>query len=390
MDIQSKEIQKIEGYFGEEENSVDHKFFEGEAFINRFNLRESYVIFNTPVPKPERGNTICFVTRDEYRIYLRFPSSYMTGNYFEVKFRINKIVIPKSNEKYVRTGSFKRLVYLPEEIELFGFSVEKCERQYYEDRRKKRENYFEWSYEGSITEREIEKVLMALSFLTCCSLFKSEHSNGNTLTLVDLKSDRHTLDYVGSGMMFFPISIKTIEELIGNIKWKHIYRFQLAYKSFCSTKNYKFKLYNGCSILDYLITLFTRNLSIKQLVNQLEKHGKSAKLYAILWHLKLDNSIKQYLQEIFPEVSFSEFGFDKKFEFYELRDSHIHRGHLFLSQSEVWKYQRCLVSVNELIRILIPHLEKLDEWGFTDKPVLKLLLKFFFPLKNYLYITIYD
>ena len=166
------------------------------------------------------------------------------------------------------------------------------------------------------------------------------------------------------------LKIKTIEELIENVKWEYIYNFHLAYKNFCRAKNYEYQLYKGCSVLDYLISLFERNLDIKELRSRLKNSDKSSRLYALLWYLELDNSTKVYLEEVFPGVSFWELKFDKKFEFYELRDSHLHRGQLFLTQNEVWKFQRCLVSVNEIIRILIPHLDKIREWDFTGKPFL--------------------
>jgi len=372
MDIDSKEIQKIKGYFKRDQKSQkSEKVFEGEAFIDRFNLRESYVKFFSPVPKPKEGNIIRFIVDNEKSLDLKFPSSYWSGNYSEVSFSIAKIYLQEGKEKYVRTGSFKRLIYFPEKIEVFGYTVCKCEHQYYDGEKRIRKNYFEWRYQNSITKKEIDKVLMALSFLTCFSLFISEHSNGNTITIFDKKSDKFTLPYMGSGMMIFPISIKTIEELIENVNWENIYNFQLAYKNFCRAKNYEYQLYKGCSVLDYLISLFERNLDLKELRSRFKKNDKSSRLFALLWYLELDNSTKIYLEEVFPGVSFSEFNFDKKFEFYELRDSHLHRGQLFLTQNEVWKFQRCLVAVNEILRILIPHLDQIKEWDFTGKPFYK-------------------
>lgn len=372
MDINIKKIQKIEGYFWSDQKPLkSEETFEGEAFIDRFNLRESYVKFFCPVPKPTGGDTICYIIDDKTRLHLKFPTPYWANNYLEVSFSIAKVSLQENDEKYVRTGSIKRLIYFPEVIEVFGYTIRKCEHQYYEGEKRIRENYFEWSYQNSITKREIDKVLMALSFLTCCSLFISERSNGSTITIFDKKSDKFTLPYMGSGMMFFPLSIRTIEKLIENIKWEYIYNFQLAYKNFCRAKNYEYQLYKGCSVLDYLISLFERNLDLKELRSLLKSSDKSSRLYALLWYLDLDHPIKLYLEEIFPGVSFSEFKFDKKFEFYELRDSHLHRGQLFLTQNEVWKFQRCLVSVNEIIRILIPHLDKIKEWDFTGKPFYK-------------------
>ncbi len=372
MDIDTKKIQKIEGYFEiDGKPQKNEETFEGEAFIDRFNLRESYVKFYCPVPQPKGGDTIRFVINSGNSLDLKFPTSYWGDNYSEISFSIDKVCLHESKKKYVRTGSFKRLIYFPEEIEVFGYTVRKCEHQFYEGEKRIKKNYFEWSYQNSITKREIDKILMALSFLTCCSLFISEHSNGNALTIFNKKSDKFTLPYMGSGMMIFPISIKTIEELIEKVNWENIYNFQLAYKNFCRAKNYEYQLYKGCSVLDYLISLFERNLDLRELRSRLKNSDKSSKLYALLWYLELDNSTKMYLEEVFPDVSFSEFEFSKKFEFYELRDSHLHRGQLFLTQNEVWKFQRCLVSVNEIIRILIPHLDRIKEWDFTGKPFYK-------------------
>ena len=369
MDLDSIEGQIINGYFNLDENPQKiEKRFEGEIFLNRFNLRESYVKFHCHVPKPSGGDTICFVTVDGSTLHLRFSTSYWSGNYFEEKFSIEEVVHPISDKKYIRTGSIKRLIYFPEEIEVLGFIVRKCERKYYEGEKRIRENYFEWNYQNSITKREIDKVLMSLSFLTNSSLFISEHSDGETTTVFNMKSSKFTIPYMGSGMMFFPITIETVEGLINKIKWRYIYNFHLAYKHFCCAKNYEYQLYKGCSILDYMISLFDRNLEFRDYKKRLKHSDKSSVLYSLLWYLNLDISTKSYLEKIFPETSWSEFKLNKRFEFFELRDSHIHRGQLFLTQEEVSKFQRCLVAVNELIRILIPHLDKIDEWGFTNKP----------------------
>jgi len=364
MVLDSNEIQEVNGYFQVDGQTVGDEIYQAKIDFNRFNVRDSYILFNDHVPQYWRDESFFFVIDNKYKLYLNHPSQYWSGTYSETKFTIKKLVIDTKTDKYVRTGAIKKLVYFPRELRILGFKLNANEYTYFEGEKRKGKTYFDCTYQNSISDEEFDKILMVLSVLSCSSFFISEKSDGEKVEIHNFKSTECKVPYSGSGNMYFPVQVHTLEKLIDEVRWKDLNQFNLAYKSFCRTENLVFQLYNGCAILDWLIELFSRNL------NDIKKAriGKSAILYRILNFLELNDAVKKYLESIFPEIPFNGFTFEKKFEFYELRDKYIHRGGLLLTDDDIRKFQRCIVSLNEILRILIPFLHLIKEWQFTDKP----------------------
>jgi hypothetical protein len=365
MILDGKEIQEVTGYFQCNGKTVGSEFYQAKINFNKFNVRESYLLFNSNTPQLWKDESFCFVIDNKYKFFLNDPSRYWSGTYSETKFTIDKLVIEEKGEKYVRTGAIKKLVYFPRELSIFGYKLKSKVYRYKEGEKRKRKTYFEWTFQNNISEEEIDKILMVLSVLSCSSFFISEISDGEKVEIHNFESTACRIPYFGSGNMYYPIQIRALEKLISEIRWKDLDQFHLAYKSFCRTENLVFQLYNGCAILDWVIELFERNLKGFKIK---KREGKSAILYRIISFFKLDDIVKEYIETIFPEISFNEFYFEKKFEFYELRDEYIHRGGLLLTIEDIRKFQRCIVSLNELLRILIPFLYLINEWQVKDRP----------------------
>jgi hypothetical protein len=369
MILDRKEIQEVTGFFQCNGKAVGSEFYQAKIYFNRFNVRESYLLFNSNIPQLWKDESFCFVIDNKYKFFLNDPFQYSSGTYSETKFPIDKLVIKEKGGKFVRTGAIKQMTYFPRELNILGYKLKSKEYRYKEGEKRKRKTYFEWTYQNNISEEEIDKVLMVLSFLSCTSFFISEISDGEKVIVQNFKSTECRIPYLGSGNMYYPIQINALENLIGELKWKDLDQFHLAYKSFCRTENLVFQLYNGCAILDWVIELFERNLKgFKK-----KREGKSATLYRIISFLELDDIVKEYIETVFPEISFNEFNFEKKFEFYEMRDEYIHRGGLLLTIEDIRKFQRCIVSLNELLRILMPFLYLIKEWQLKDRPYYKTL-----------------
>lgn len=375
MILDRNEIQEVTGLFQCDGQSFGNGSYQAKLYFNRFHVRESYILFNEHIPQLWRDESFCVVIDSKYKFYLNHPSQYWSGTYSETKFTIRKLVIDTKTEKYVRTGAIKQLDYFPRELSILEYKLKSKEYRYKVGEKRKRKTYFEWTFEHSISEEEIDKVLMVLSFLSCSSFFISEISDGEKVEIHNFKSSESRVPYSGSGNLSYPIQIDALEKLISEVRWKDLDKFHLAYKSFCRSENLVFQLYNGCAILDWLIDLFDRNLKLNSLKKKIKskRQDKSARLYCILYFLELDEKVKVYLESIFPGTTFNEFAWEKKFEFYEMRDKYIHRGGLLLTEDEMRKFQRCIVSLNEILRIMIPFLYLITEWQFTDKPHYKTL-----------------
>lgn len=363
MQINNLDHQSIKGYFDEN----DSETFEGQLLLDRHRLWNSSLTFREIIPNAfSKREESLFVTEDDIKLVLGIPSSHISGHDAQVKFDIKKVIMPKnSNQDYIRTGPVKKLTYFPRDLQVLGINFELKRVEKSKRLGNSPEFYFEGTIDETINQSKIEKLLFCLSTLTGSFLWLSEKNIEGNLILENRKSKSRSLPYMGSGMMHFPIEIKELERLCNAIKWKNLYHFHLHYSNFCTTSNYVFQLYRGCALLDYLITLFKRNLQVNG------KKGKTSDLYAIIKRLKIDKKNLEYLHNIFPNLPRKVDEVEEKFEFFELRDDHIHRGGIFLKQEEVWKFQRCIVSLNEVIRILIPHLDNIKDWKFHSKSYYK-------------------
>jgi len=58
---------------------------------------------------------------------------------------------------------------------------------------------------------------------------------------------------------------------------------------------------------------------------------------------------------------------DLKFDFYELRDSHVHRGQILEVDSDFPRYRNAIVALDEVIRIILPHLGVIKNWSLQNK-----------------------
>lgn len=368
LNLDTSETQRINGRFC----SHPDQEYTCRIRFDRYRLWEGMAIFDVALNLWENGSPEKFITSDGTEIQLRFPSVRIGGDGNETRVLIHKITRTEAGKKYIRTGAVKGLLYFPRQFSLLGSEVEREEVKLIYKGRKKSYFAFRCSYERDITQGQVDKLLLGLSILSNSSLRLSELSNGSEVQLYDNESSKCNIFYYGSGNMYSPITKATVEQLIDEVPWKRLWRFHLALANFIRTKDQVHQLYRGCALLEYLITLFERSkLLATDYYSQPKKKkklGKSLKLYALMYNIGLPEQQKHYIEEMFPGITFKDFQISKRFEFFELRDAHIHRGELFMTQEQLWQFSRCNVAVNEIIRMLIPHLYKIKEWDYTDKP----------------------
>lgn len=366
LNINSREPQIIEGEFidqpswSELENTC-------EIQMDRFHLNESVVKFEGYIPNSKE--LIRFRIPDGKILQLRFSGMYKSHTFFSIE----SLDFTTDRSNYIRTGSIKETVhmtYFPTQIELHGITFDKMENRFVVNDKPIREVYFEASTPIELNRIEIDKLLLSLSVLTCNHFTLMEICNQGIARIKSRFSKPSEVPYIGSGILFYPISRVQVEVLLDDIKWEHLEKLFLSYSNYITDASWVGQLYKGCGILDRLIDLFLREERFKERSKELKRQDKSAKLYSILYELDLSSKVKEIIEYMFPELSMSELRIDKKFEFYELRDAHLHRDKLFLMSSDLEKYRRSLVVINDLIRILIPKTKLIKEWSFTDKPTL--------------------
>lgn len=367
FNLDSTETQHLTGRF---ENYPEEEYSCRISF-NRFRLWEAEVVFDEAVNVWDERIPVSFIIKDETELLLIYSGARIGGIGDETRARIHKIVKKESGSKYFCTGAVKGLLYFPRQFDLMGLNVSKEEVKIFEKGRPKTFYYFQCSYQSNISEHQINKAILGLSILSNSSLRLTEHSDGETLVLYENVSAGSEIYYSGTGLMHFPIGKAAIEKMVVDVPWKQLWRFHLMLSNFVRTTDMVHQLYRGCALLDYLIELFDRSkycgVEYKNQPKKIQKLGKSLKLYGLLFNLGLNEPEKRYIEEIFPGLTLEKFQIAKKFEFYELRDAHIHRGELFMTQEQLWQFARCNVSVNEIIRMLIPHLSKITQWQYTNK-----------------------
>lgn len=365
LNIDIKEPQIVEGEFIDQSNWGEIET-TCEIRMDRFHLNKSEVKFDSYVPSLGLNEVLKYETRNGIELYLVNSGSYLGGRANATYFKIKEVVLKERSNKYFASGTVKNMVYFPNELEILGCKAVKKVRKYEINGRPKKEMYFVFQYNDELSQGQIEKYLYSLSVLSCNKLMIMEHSNEEHLQIKALQSSSCNVPYLGSGILFYPIKVQEIEDLVEQVNWKHLHKLFLAYTSYCTTEYWIHQLYRGCSVLEYLVDLYWRNLDMnsfkESLKEPLKKNRRSAKLFGVFLKLDLNPLVYDFLSEVFPEIDFKDGKIPSKFEFFELRDRHIHRGELFLIDSDLNSYRRALTSLNDVIRLLITKVYLITDW----------------------------
>lgn len=374
LNIDSKDPQLVEGEFIDQPSWGEIET-TSEILIDKFHLYDSEVKFEGYVPNIGLNQRLKYKTKNGLTLHLVHSGRYLGGRSNATFFRVKEIEVKKEPGVYFRSGLVKNMIYFPDKFHLFGNEVLKREHKYDVNGRPQTEMFFEVELSEKISTKDINKYLLSISLLSCNHLTLMEYCDNSKLTLYDYKSSSSSVPYFGSGLLFFPIKINTVVNLIQNSDWDKTEKLLLSYANYCTTNNWIHQLFRGCSILEYLVDLFWRNLDMSQLKKKLsgpyQSHRRSTKLFGVLIKLNIENAIVEFLESIFQGLNFSEYDIPSKFEFFELRDRHIHRGELFLLESDPEIYRRALASLNDVLRIIIPYSYKIKDWQMHEHPHMK-------------------
>lgn len=353
LNIDTPETQGLMGCFV---NYPEKKYVCMITF-NRYRLWEGKVVFDGYTPELEGNDCTEFRLKSGDLLFLKIRFHNM--DYNETIYRIDKIETScdKVSENIMKSGLIRLLPeFSGREFQLMGINVKV-------KRHSSKFSFFECSSETALSNVAKLKLVAGLSIYSNTSVRISEECLNGSLTISDKKSSSCELIYYGNGR-FFPLSIKSIEECLSLMPLEALKTFYFTYTEFIRTPNKVHQLYRGCAILDYFIELFQVNagLYIKNI-----KGGKSKVLLEIFSRLELAPEQYKYLEKLFIGLDFSA-GINKniKLEFYELRDKLIHRGYIFEDAHQLPLFAKCLMSLNEVIRMLVPHLYLIRSWGFND------------------------
>jgi len=358
IDIDSTAPQEIRGSFDEGSSTV----YTAIVTLDRYRPWLNEIRFNQQTPRLfNSAIKPLFKLEDGSFFHLHVPSSRIQGHEVVIKYMVYKIEIPNRNdESYIRTGAVGDLLYFPREFRLLGETV--FLKSIPENNRigTRGEYFFEIKNLNSNDPRIEDKLLFCLSALTCTSIWIAEKKNPYKRIFFDRTSASSTMPYIGSGNMPFPIKMADLETLCHETTWDNLRTFHLLYARFVTANDLKYQLFLGCALLDYIIELFVDHFNLKR------KYGKSKQLFSVIQQLQIQQDYLDYIHAIFPTLPRS-VNLNHKFEFYELRDRHIHRGGLLLNHEDTIQFHRCIVSLNEIIRIILPHIHLIQNWDLEMK-----------------------
>ncbi|NCQ05907.1 MAG: hypothetical protein GW834_15800, partial [Cyanobacteria bacterium] len=229
-------------------------------------------------------------------------------------------------------------------------------------------DYFYASYENKHEQAVLEGAISILSILTSTFLLLGELSDGEIITSYNISGKSNNVPFFGSGVFQHPIEKSSLEKLYHEIGHYQFERLQWRYSNFVTSNDFVIQLFKGCNLLDYIAEI-SENILWKKINNR--KSSKSNIIYTILIQLNLSIERTEILCLLFPELNWRKEETnsinDLKFDFYELRDSHVHRGQILEVDSDFPRYRNAIVALDEVIRIILPHLGVIKNWSLQNK-----------------------
>lgn len=274
----------------------------------------------------------------------------------------------RKQNKYL-SGAVEGLLYFSgEKVELNNMTIECKEVENRNSNYNKTKYYYEITTDDDLKYNDANLLFAMLSAISGAKFFCNIiHHKGGRIELHRRYSKKCRLVVYGSGKLLYPLKLDdllTLKEKIDNDDF--LFNILINYTDFTTDERSKHQLVLGCNILDYIIELYEHSIGKYE-------PGKTKKLYSILRSFySTDTDVFKYLKSLiiqFPEA-YSEL--NKKFEFYELRDQIVHRGKVLTDKNELRVFLDNIFVLNEIIRILLPHLYKFSPVYMKQKDIYKM------------------
>ena len=367
MNIDLIEEQEIEGLLSTHPTDDSLIKVKGLILFDKFDIQSSYLTF-TNLP-----NEIDIMKRNfsfqsgKYTFRLNRISVEIFSR--EITFQIDFLQYQGENKKqlYHYHSSFvSNLLYEKEEIILQDFKIYKRMIK----RNQKKYFYFEIESAQQLSEDDVNNIFYILSFKTASLFFCicSVTKDGKA-TFRRKYSCNKNLTIFGSGNLMYPIDFKNTYRLVSSISNKDFFKnIVFIYSKFCTINDRINQFLNGSNLLEYLATCYIKKYKTEysQLVNG--NGSFSQRLYFILDSV-LDTNEKDYLNLLFTCYPQTISQFDNSnqqlqsnaFYFVRLRNNLVHNGKLFEEKDEYRNLLDNIFVINELLRMLISHIDKIEK-----------------------------
>jgi hypothetical protein len=355
VDIDNLNEQEIIGDIIDDVDNVLVANIKGLLTFNKYFPSKAKITINGFYPSYESIADLAFREIDGTKFMINYG---LSDNYIHKRvFAIDKIITSRANENKYYTytsGGVDGLLYFKDiKSETLEIYQNKIPSTYSE----KDKFYYEVRSNQSIDIDNINLIFLMLSTMTASKFFCiSSHSPTGQLEYYAKWARACKLTIYGSGRLLYPIEFDELIEVKENINQDYFYVVLLLYTDFCTTKGPYEQLVKGCSLFDYIIENYIASNGKGSLGN-----NRTEQLFTFLHIISDSNTTLQtYISKLFKYYpsNIDELR-NKKIEFLERRDEHIHRGMYLSNRGQLINIIQNIFVINELLRIIILQLHKI-------------------------------
>jgi len=361
------EKQEVDGFLSTHPSDDKQIKVQGYILFDKFNIENSNINFaNLPrdVDLMKRnyyyqsGKYLFNLSRISFEIFSR-----------EITFQVDRLEYQDENEKqlyHYHSSYVTSLLYEEEEIILPDFKI------YKRMIKRNQKNYFYYEVESvhQLSDDVVNNIFYILSFKTASLFFCicSTETNGKVTFVRKYSRNRH-LTIFGSGNLMYPIDFEATYNLINSMSNKDFFKnIIFLYSKFCTINDKINQFLNGSNLIEYLATCYIEKhkSEYSNLING--KGSFSQRLYFVLDSI-LESNEKNYLISLFSSYpqTISQLNTSNNqqqnnaFFFVRLRNNLVHNGKLIEEKDEYTNLLDNIFVINELLRMLISYLDKIEK-----------------------------
>jgi hypothetical protein len=359
INIYSNEDQTVVGEAYDDNNNLLENNVKAIIRVDIYNTFDAVAILSLNNRALVKYPKIIFKNKNKDSLILESPRGKISGaTEYELTYKITRGTLKGENVKHNKymSGSVEDLLYYRgEKIELDNMTIECKQVENGNDNYNNTQYYFEIITDDDLDYDSANLLFAMLSAITGAKFFCNMiHRKVGSIELYQRYSKYCRLIIYGSGKLQFPLKLRELLLLNEKLNNKEfLFNFLINYTDFTTSERKEHQLILGCNIIDYVIELYEH--SKRKL-----KSGKTKKLYSIL-HSFFPIYTKEYayIKSMFINFPEAPSALNNKFEFFELRDQIIHRGKVLIDKNELRVILDNIFVVNEIIRMMIPHLHKI-------------------------------
>lgn len=372
MNLESIEKQEIEGFLSTEDANSEEILVNGYIFFDRYNIEGSYITFSQlPATNDfikrkfnfKSGKYLFKLNRVSYKSIVNNETIEC-----ELSLQIDSLTFKDVNRtSYTYHSSYvSNLLYEENQISLLNIEIYKK----IVNREDKKFYYYEIESNNALNDETVNNIFYILSFMTASLFFRicSIDKTGK-VKYIRKYSNNKSLTIFGSGNLMYPIDFALTYKLVDSMVNKDFFRnIVFIYSKFTTIKDRTNQFLNGSNLLEYLATCYITNHK-KEYSKLIKGQGSfSERLFFVLDSV-LKNDEKGYLNLLFSGYPKNIFQLNNSkkvkqsnaFFFVRLRNNLVHNGKLVEDKNEFTNLLDNIFVINELLRMLISHLDKIEK-----------------------------